>query len=481
MNTILLDYPVPKQFIAGAEVEGAAKRFSVIDPATESVLASFPGADAATLDRALTAAAQGFHVWRAVSAYERGQVLRRVAALLRERREKMAQIMALESGKPLAEAAGEIGASAEVFEWFAEEGRRAYGRVIPSRAANARMTVLREPVGPVAAFTPWNFPALTPARKIAAALAAGCSIIIKPSEETPATCLELATCCYEAGLPAEALSVVIGEAANIAAHLIRSRVIRKVSFTGSVQGGQAVASLAAEGIKRLTLELGGHAPVLVFADTENLEKVAELAVKRKFRNAGQVCVAPSRFYVERAVYDAFVAHFVTAAEALQVGSGFDALTQMGPLANQRRLEACEKLVAEAIASGAELLAGGARLSRPGFFYAPTVLGHVPEHARIMAEEPFGPVVPVVAFDTEEEAVRLANAVPVGLAGHVFTTSHARSLRLAEVVECGMLGINRFEINAPETPFGGVKESGYGSEGGSEGLDAYLSTKLVSEA
>ena len=473
-------YPDITLHIGGVARAGLGDEIEIHDPATSEILATARLASAADLDDALKAAEAGFAAWRAVSAFERCSILRRVGEVLRARQDAIGHVMTREQGKPLAEARGEVTASAEVFEWYAEEGRRAYGRVVPSRTTGARMIVVREPIGPVAAFTPWNFPALTPARKIAGALGAGCSIIIKPSEETPATCLALVEACVEAGVPAGAINLVLGDPPAVSRHLVSSAVIRKVSFTGSTAGGRVVAALAAQGPKRATLELGGHAPVLVFDDVD-VEAVAALGAQRKFRNAGQVCVAPTRFYVHEAVHDRFATAFATAAERIKVGNGLDQGIGMGPLANARRLEAVHGLIEDAQRHGARLVCGGERIGNRGFFYAPTVLADVPESAAIMSEEPFGPVAPIARFRDLDEVISRANGLPVGLAAYAFTGSGARALALSERIEAGMVGINRFEIAAAETPFGGVKDSGDGREGGTEGLDAYLVTKTISQA
>jgi succinate-semialdehyde dehydrogenase/glutarate-semialdehyde dehydrogenase len=471
------------RLIIGGETVGADRRRSlpVIDPATGEEIGRLPIATGEDLERALASAARGFAHWRTVAAYDRAAVLREAARLLRERIEPIARTLTLEQGKPLAESRLEILASADVIEWTAEEGRRAYGRVVPARSPSVRQTVLREPVGPVAAFTPWNFPAITPARKLAGALAAGCSIIIKPAEETPATALALVEALFDAGVPADAINVVFGEPAHISETLIASPIIRKISFTGSTAVGKHLAGLAAKhGVKRATLELGGHAPVIV-SERADVSKAVTLSVAAKYRNAGQVCVSPSRFFVQERVFAPFVEAFTAAAAALRVGDGFEDATQMATLANQRRHEGIAGLVQDAIARGARPRTGAAALERPGFFYAPTVLTDVPADARILHEEPFGPVAVIAPFATLSDAIAQANALPYGLAAYAFTQDVGESIRLGNEVETGMLGINHFGIQFTEIPFGGVKESGYGSEGGSEGLDGYLVTKSVTTA
>lgn len=340
--------------------------------------------------------------------------------------------------------------------------------------------VLKEPVGPVAAFAPWNFPAMTPARKLGGALGAGCSIILKPAEETPATALALVGALLDAGLPGEAVSVVFGDPAVISAHLIASPVIRKVSFTGSTPVGKHLARLAADGMKRATMELGGHAPVLVFGDAD-VDAAADASAAAKFRNAGQVCVSPTRFYVQDSVYERFVDRFAQAARTFQVGHGLDAASRMGPVANARRLDAMQGFVADAVSHGVEVVTGGARVGNSGFFWQPTVLAGVPpDDARIMLEEPFGPVAPVTRFQDIDDVVERANTLPFGLAAYVFTRDTRRATAVSDALEAGMVGVNHFGISTPETPFGGVKESGYGSEGGTEHIEAHLVTKLISQ-
>jgi succinate-semialdehyde dehydrogenase / glutarate-semialdehyde dehydrogenase len=474
-------YPAPTLFIGGAWLSGGGRDFfQVINPATGEALAELPLANAGDLDAALDAADKGFKLWSRVSAYDRAKVLRKAAELIRERADQIATVMVLEEGKPHAEARMEVMGSADQFEWFAEEGRRAYGRIIPARADGVRQMVIKQPVGPVAAFAPWNFPAVTPARKIAALLGAGCSCIIKPAEETPATCLALAKALDDAGLPKGVLNVVFGVPAQVSTHLINAAQIRKVSFTGSTAVGKQLAAMAAQGAKRTTMELGGHAPVVVFEDAD-IEAAAALSVAAKFRNAGQVCVSPTRFYVHDRVHDDFVARLTSLAEALPVGDGLDPASKMGPLANSRRIDAMTKLIDDAVGHGAKLKTGGERIGNRGYFYKPTVLADVPVEARIMNEEPFGPVAVTSRFSSFDEVVAQANRLPFGLASYSFTRSVKYATAIADALESGMVGVNTFAITVAETPFGGIKESGYGSEGGIEGLDAYLNTKFIAQA
>jgi succinate-semialdehyde dehydrogenase/glutarate-semialdehyde dehydrogenase len=399
---------------------------------------------------------------------------------LRARSAALAPILVTENGKTLNEAQGELQATAETLEFFAEEGRRAYGRTIPARQAEARLITLREPIGIAAVFSPWNFPALNLARKIAPALAAGCTVVAKPAEETPATPLALADCLHEAGLPPGALNLVYGDPAAISARLIASPAIAKISFTGSTAVGRILAALAGERLKRMTLELGGHAPVIICGDADP-ERAAAMVAAAKFRNAGQTCNSASRFYVARSLHDRFVDRLGALARDLIVGPGHDPRTQMGPLANARRLAAVGQMVADAQARGARIVAGGDRLARPGFFHAPTVLADTPDDALILREEPFGPVAPVMAFDDLDDAIARANATPYGLAAYVLTDHAPSARRLSRELRAGVVGINTFTAALPEAPFGGQGDSGWGHEGGAEGIDAYLQTRLVHEA
>jgi succinate-semialdehyde dehydrogenase / glutarate-semialdehyde dehydrogenase len=458
-------------------IETAAGGEPVLDPATGSVLGTLPHAGAHELDLALNAAARAFDGWRRTAPYDRAKVLRRAADLIRARLDRIATVLTLEEGKVLAEAKGEVAAAADFIEWFAEEGRRAYGRIIPARSKSIRQEMVQEPVGPVACFTPWNFPAVTPARKIGPALAAGCSCILKPAEETPGTAIELARCFLDAGLPPGVLNVVFGKPAEVSAYLLASPLIRKISFTGSTAVGQRLARLAVEGLKRTTMELGGHAPVIVCRDADPAV-AAEVAGGGKFRNAGQVCIAPTRFFVEAPVYDAFVDRLAAYAAGCTVGSGLDPASTMGPLANQRRVVAVEAFATDAIDKGARLVEGGRRQANAGFFFAPTVLAEVPDTAAAMVQEPFGPLALVQRVPDLGEAIRLANSLPYALAAYAFTQSARTAAILKEEVAAGVIGINHLAVTLPETPFGGIKESGHGQEGGVEGLEAYMNRKYI---
>ncbi|PLZ03911.1 NAD-dependent succinate-semialdehyde dehydrogenase [Burkholderia sp. WAC0059] len=478
MSSSAKSYPDTQLYIDGAWRAGV-RTTAVIDPARETEIGRLSLAGEQDLSDAAEAAKRAFAEWRKVSAFERSKLMRRAAQLLRDRAEDIAAIMTREQGKPLAESRIETLSAADVIDWFAEEARRTYGRVIPARADAVRQVVTREPVGPVAAFTPWNFPINQAVRKISAALAAGCTVVLKGPEETPASCAALVQAYIDAGLPAGALNLVFGVPAEVSSYLIAHPAIRKISFTGSTPVGKQLAALAGQHMKRVTMELGGHAPVLVFADAD-LPRAAKLLAGAKFRNAGQVCVSPTRFIVEDAAYDTFVEHFVEAARAVKVGNGLDDGVQMGPLANVRRLEAMERLVADAREHGAKVLTGGERIGREGYFFAPTILADVPLSARILNEEPFGPVVPVSRFSGYDEAIAEANRLPYGLAAYAYTRSSATASALSDDIESGMVSINHHGLALPETPFGGVKDSGYGSEGGSEAMEGYLVTKFVTE-
>lgn len=466
-------------FIDGSWRIGEGRdRHVVVDPSTGDAIGDVPVATAADLDEALVAAGKGFGAWRATDVDTRAGILRKAAALIRERAETIARTLTTEQGKPIAEARAEVLSSASMFDWYAEEARRAYGRVLV-RPTGQRSIVIPQPVGTVAALSPWNFPVYLLAKKLAPALAAGCSVIAKPPEETPGCTSALMRCLIDAGLPASACQMVFGVPDTISRHLIASPVIRKVSFTGSVPVGKHLMKLAADGVKRVTMELGGHAPVLIFDDCD-LERTLDMVVPQKFRNAGQVCVSPTRFYVQSKIYDAFLEGFAKRTAMVRTGSGLDAETRMGPLANVRRPEAVGALVADAKARGARILAGGDRGDR-GFFYQPTLLADVPDAADIMNTEPFGPVAVTARFDSFDEAIERANRLPYGLAAFAFTENGRRANLLGDAIESGMVGINTFAISVADAPFGGVKESGFGSEGGREGLDSYMVVKAIHQA
>jgi succinate-semialdehyde dehydrogenase/glutarate-semialdehyde dehydrogenase len=452
----------------------------VLNPATEEQIGTVAKAGRADLDEALEAAAKGFAAWSRVPAFDRYKLMRKAAEIFRSRADEVARLLTMEQGKPLGEAKMEVLAGADIIDWFAEEGRRAYGRVIPARAEGVYQLVIKEPVGPVAAFTPWNFPINQVVRKLSAAVATGCSIIVKPPEETPASPAELLRAFLDAGLPPGVANYVYGVPAEISEYLIPHPVIRKVTFTGSTAVGKQLAALAGRHMKRVTMELGGHAPAIVFDDAD-LDHAARLLAGAKFRNAGQVCVSPTRFLVQEKLYEPFVEKFVAAARAVKVGNGLEPGTQMGPLAHERRIPWVEGLVADARQKGATVRTGGERIGNKGYFYQPTVLTEVPKEAHMMNEEPFGPVAMIAPFREFEEVVAEANRLPYGLAAYAFTRSAKTANAIAAKVETGMMTINHLGLALPEVPFGGVKDSGYGSEGGSEAIEAYLNTKFVTQA
>lgn len=467
-------------FIDGHWIDaGNRDTVAVINPATEATIGRLPLATTADLELALSAARSGFEVWRRTVPAERARIMKNAASLMRERAEHISALMTLEEGKPRAESRDEVLRAAEYFEWFAEEARRIDGRVVPSNRPGVLQLVKREAIGPVAAFTPWNFPAITPARKLSAALAAGCSVILKPGEESPATALALARCLDDAGLPEGVLQVVFGVPDQVSATLIASPIIRKVAFTGSVPIGRLLSERAAAGVKPITLELGGHGPVLVFADAD-IDAAAVGGAANRFRGTGQICISSTRFLIQRSAYTQFVERFVRATQQLVIGDGMAENTQVGPLANIRQLEKMDALIADAVAHGAKILTGGKRVNRPGYFFEPTVLADVPMNARIMHEEPFGPIAVMRPFDTLEDGLAEANRLPYALSAYAFTRDARTALDVSDGLEAGMIGINQYRIVATELPFGGMKESGHGSEGGREGIGHYLTNKFISQ-
>lgn len=456
--------------------EEGRERLDVLNPATGAVIGAVPVATAADLDCALAAAQRGFSSWSRTAPEVRAGVLARTAALIRERADYLASLATWEQGKPFAEARAEAIATAGLLDFHAGEAVRVYGRVLP-RPIGTRSLVLQQPVGPVAAFCAWNFPILNPVRKLSPALAAGCSIILKPSEETPATSVAILRCFQDAGLPGEAAQLVFGIPDMISRHLLTSQVTRKLSFTGSVQVGKHLLRLAADTVMKTTMELGGHSPVLVFDDCD-LDSALDVLVNHKFRNAGQVCIAPTRFHVQESIYDRFVEGFTQRAKALRVGEGFATGTQVGPMANPRRPDAIASFIDDAVNVGARLMAGGQRRSEAGFFFEPTVLADVPLWAKAMNEEPFGPLALIRPFAREEDAVAEANRLPYGLAAFCFTENGRRQNRLADELEAGMVAINTVRLLWGDAPFGGVKDSGIGSEDGPEGVAAHMVTRSI---
>jgi succinate-semialdehyde dehydrogenase/glutarate-semialdehyde dehydrogenase len=471
----MADYPVLKLLINGEWISRPGQ--PVINPADETTIGTVPHATTADLAAAVAAAEQGFKVWRNTSPAKRAEIILKAVGIMRQRVEEMAVVMTLEQGKPIAQSRLEVQRASDIIEWDAQEGRRTYGRIIPSEPG-MRHTVLRQPIGPVAAFSPWNFPVSSPSRKVGGALSAGCSIILKASEETPGGAYQLARCFVDAGLPAGVLSLVYGDPAAISAYLIPHPSIRLVTFTGSIPVGKRLAAMAGQHMKPAIMELGGHAPVIVCDDVDP-EAAAAAAVLGKSRNAGQVCVSPTRWFVAERIHAPFAKAFAEKAAALKIGNGLDPSNQMGPLANHRRIEAMTELVADAKAKGAKVLSGGARLANRGYYFPLTVLSDLPDQARAMREEPFGPLALVNPVKNLDEAIAKANSLPYGLAAYAFTNSARNVERLSEELEVGNLSINHYVASLAETPFGGVKDSGYGREGGVEGLQGYTVVKNVS--
>jgi succinate-semialdehyde dehydrogenase/glutarate-semialdehyde dehydrogenase len=474
-----MTYPSLYMIIDGERVSGGDRRtFTVRNPATGDALGELPLASPADLDRALETARRGFKIWRDSTPQQRAAVLQGAARLMAERADDLARIATMEEGKTVAEARIELMMNIGLFNFYAGEAQRLYGRTLV-RPAGTRSTVTKEPVGPVAAFSPWNFPLGNPGRKLGAPIAAGCSVILKSAEETPASAIGVLQCLLDAGLPKEVAQAVFGVPDEVSRHLLSSPIIRKLSFTGSTIVGKHLMKLAAEDMKRTTMELGGHGPVLVFDDVD-VDKVLDVMAPAKYRNAGQVCVSPTRFIVQEDIYEAFVAGFTERVKGIRVGNGLDPETQMGPMANPRRPDAMEALIGDAVAQGGRLQTGGERIGNQGYFYAPTVLSEVPLSARIMNEEPFGPVAILNPFRGEEDMIAEANRLPYGLAAYAWTADSRRQKIIAREIESGMVGINTNMIGGADAPFGGVKWSGHGSEDGPEGVEACLVTKAVHE-
>ncbi len=467
-------------YIDGKWIDGGNRHEEpILDPATNRVIGRLPHATTRDLDRAVEAAHRAFLVWREVSPLERSNVLRRAATLLRERSHEIGRQITLDQGKPIADAAGEVNAAADSLDWHAEEGRRVYGRIVPARNPYVRQTILRQPVGVCAAFTPWNFPIMQAVQKVAAALTTGCTVVLKGPEDAPSGVAALARALHDAGLPQGCLNLVWGVPAEVSQYLVPHPLVRKISFTGSVAVGKQLASLAGLHMKRSTMELGGHAPVLIFEDSD-LEHAVALLADRKIRNAGQACGAPTRFYVQSKVFEQFSALFTSHLKTIRIGAGISPDTEMGPLCHGRRLDAMNAFVADARSSGADILLGGEQEGKEGNFFKPTVIANPSASSRIMTEEPFGPVAALLPFDTFEAAIERANSLPYGLSSFVFTGSADIAQEAGRQLEAGAVNINHIGVGLAEIPFGGVKDSGYGSEGGQESLDGYLTTKLLTQ-
>jgi len=457
----------------------SGRTMPVHSPATEDLIGEIPSAGPEDVEAVLHSALGGFRIWRAIPAWDRARIMRRAADLIRERIEPLARVMSTETGKPLAEARGELNGAADQYEWYGEEAKRVYGQTIPGRNAEQRMSVIYQPVGVCLSLSAWNFPALLPSRKIAAALGAGCSVIARPAREAPGSCFGIAQALVDAGLPAGAVTVITGPAAELAERLIASPIVRKVSLTGSIAVGKSVLKQAAEGIKRVSMELGGHAPVIVHRDADPVAS-AKAAAAAKYRNAGQVCVSPTRFYVHESLKQPFEEAFVGIAKSIVVGDGLKDGVTMGPMIRAKAVDGALELVDDAVKRGARLLHGGRRPAHlnKGHFLEPTVIADVPDDARIMVEEPFAPIAPITTFSSEDEVIERANALPFGLASFVFSNDAERAQRTAERLETGMVGINEVLLAAAEAPFGGIKESGYGREGGALGIKDYLEPKYI---
>ncbi|WP_018099264.1 NAD-dependent succinate-semialdehyde dehydrogenase [Sinorhizobium meliloti] len=473
-----MTYPNTKLYIGGEWRDASDRQaLDVVNPVTGEVIGQVAHASRIDLESAIDAVVEGFRKWNAISAFERYKIIRKAASLLRDRLEEAARLLTTDEGKPLAESRLEVNSCADLLDWFAEEGRRTYGRVIPARSVSVQQYAIKDPVGPAVGFTPWNFPMSQIVRKLGPAISAGCSIIIKGPEEAPAAPAVLFQCLHEAGVPAGVVNLVFGTPSEISEFLVPHPAIRKVSFTGSVQVGKHLASLAGLHMKRVTMELGGHAPVIV-ADDANIDAATTALVASKFRNAGQVCISPTRFLVQSKVHDEFVDDFVKKTKALKVGDGLAEGTQVGPLINERRRAAVESLIEDAVSKGAKVETGGHRIGNSGYFFEPTILSGVTTEMRAMNEEPFGPLALVKSFTDLDEAIAEAGRLPFGLGSYAWTSSASNARRLAQGVQAGMLSINHIGLGLPETPYGGVRDSGYGYEGGSEALEAYMNTRFI---
>ena len=475
MSYETLELLIDGKFRAGSGGEAEA----VLNPATEDTLADVPHASAADLDEALASAERGFEIWRKTPALDRQKIINKACDILEADIDRLAVNLTMEMGKPVFESKIELQVGIDILRWYGEEGKRAYGRIVPSRAPGVRQLVTKEPVGVATAFVAWNFPCVNVVRKVGAALGSGCSLIIKPSEETPATAVSIARAFQQAGLPDGVLNMVFGVPDTVSRHLLASKAVKKLSFTGSVPVGKHLQKLAAENMIRCTMELGGHSPVIIFDDAD-VDAAVNVIGMNKFRNAGQVCISPTRFYVQENAYSKFVDGFAELANNIKVGNGLDEGVQVGPLVADRRIPVMEGWVQDAKDHGATVKAGGERMGNKGYFWKPTVMSDVPEDARIMNEEPFGPVAPVTPFKTMDDVIERANKLEFGLASYVFTTDGKKAMQMSEQINAGLVGVNHPGVSTPETPFGGVNESGYGAEGGIEGLECFLRTKFVTE-
>ncbi|MAV31296.1 MAG: NAD-dependent succinate-semialdehyde dehydrogenase [Cycloclasticus sp.] len=473
-------YTTPALYIDGEWITEASRYGEVLNPATDEVLAKYPIASEDQINQALASAAAGFERWRKTSYEERIDIMHRAAAIIRENAEQTARCMTLEHGKPLADSKAEVENCASLLEWCSTAAADHNDRTLPELTGFVDRTVRKEPIGPVAAFPAWNFPASLATRKMASAIAVGCSVIVKPAKETPVSFMAVVDALDKAGLPKGVVNILMGDSALISKKLIESPVIKKISFTGSTPVGQQLAALAGDQAKPCVMELGGHAPVLIFDDAD-LEKAIDLSVITKSRNSGQVCISPTRFFVQEAIYDQFLSEFSEKFAALRLGNGLDEDTQMGPLANPRRIGELDALVEDAVSKGATLVTGGKKLDRAGNFYEATVLANVPDSARIMQEEPFGPIAVINKFKQYDEAIEKANNTDFALASYAFSGSKETIDKLGRDLDSGKVGINGYPVVFLDSPLGGRRQSGYGSEGGYEGLDAYRIVKFVSQS
>jgi succinate-semialdehyde dehydrogenase/glutarate-semialdehyde dehydrogenase len=452
----------------------------VINPATNEVIGDLPHASKKDLDEALESNLEAFKLWKKESPLNRQKIIENACRNLESKFDQVATNLTIEMGKPLAEAKGELAVGLDVLRWYGEEGKRAYGRIVPSRMSNMSQTVIKEPIGPVIAFVAWNFPVMNVVRKIGGALAAGCTITIKPSEETPGTAIAIGRAFMDAGLPPGVLNIVFGVPSEVSEHLCGSKIPRKLSFTGSIPVGKHLQKLAADNMIRCTMELGGHSPLMVFDDTD-IDMAAKISVAGKFRNAGQVCVSPTRFLVQDTVKEQFIKAVINETNKIKVGNGLDDGINMGPLIAERRIDIMKDFVNDAVENGANIEMGGNRMNLEGSFFAPTILTNVSDNTKIMNEEPFGPLLPIDTFNSVDEVIDRANRLDFGLASYAFSNDPKIVSFLKSEIQAGLLAVNSTVVSTPETPFGGIKQSGYGSEGGIEGLDAFLVTRFISES
>ena len=468
------------QFIDGQWQQAEKKEtYKVINPATEEVLGEASKASSVDVQKALKSAEKGLETWKNTTPWQRSYVIRKIADLMRERKEVLAKWLTLEVGKPLKEAIGEVGGGADIFEWNAEETKRIYGETLQSRFPETRVHVYYQPVGVVAALVPWNFPIVLASRKISTALAAGCSVICKPDVITPGAVMELVNICKDAGVPDGVVNLLSGDPAEISNELLESDIIKKVSITGSTRVGKLILKKAADKVQRVTMELSGHSPFIVFDDVD-MNKVADMAITAKFRNNGQVCISPNRFYIQETRKEEFVNAFVDRAKKLKIGNGMDEGTDLGPLTTAKRLEEIEKLVETTKSEGAKVVLGGGRPSgfNKGYYFEPTVFDDVQDNFTIMKEEPFGPLVPVLTFKDFDEVVERANNNDLGLCSYLYTNSMDKANRASEMMETGCVAVNTAAVAAAEAPFGGIKQTGYGREGGSMAIKDYLNIKYT---